>query len=137
MLVRRCSTLRSRWPCVLRQHRLPTAVALHIHPRIAEIPADVPLSSMSLVDGQGIDNHNVAVAVYTHDNILVLHALVLECACSDVSHHLRLGAHLTHVVDRKVVISMDPIKSHRITGNPGVAPLLFHLLYLALRLIVL
>ena len=60
-----------------------------------------------------------------------------ERACSDVRHHLRFGAHLTQVIDRKVVISMDPIKGHWITTNPGLAPFLFHLLHLALGLIVL
>ena len=90
---------------------------------------------MSFVDGQRIDNHNAAV--HSHDDILVLHALVLECACSDIRHYLRFSVQLTQVVDCKVVISMNPIKSLRITTNPGLAPFLFHLLYLALGLIIL
>src|SRR4051812_47533505 len=102
--------LRTRcWPCVLRQHRTPSAVALYIHSRIAEITADVALAPMSLIDSQSIDDHNVAV--HAHDHILVLHALVLECASSDVSHHLRSGAHLTQVVDRQVVIGVKSIES--------------------------
>jgi hypothetical protein len=82
---------------------LAIGVTLHVHPRVAELTADVPLLSMSLVDRASIHNHDIVV--HAHDDILVLHALVLECARPNVSDHLRLRVDLAQVVDHEIVIS--------------------------------
>jgi hypothetical protein len=124
----------ARRPSILRQYRLPTITALHIDPAVAKFPADVALLPMSFVDSPAIHNHDLAV--HAHEDVPMFHTFIFECAGPDVSHDLFLGAHLAQVIDRDVVIRVNPLKSHSVAANPGLSPFLLGLPHLALGLIV-